>query len=393
MKRTGIILFLAAPFFSSLFAQEKVDAALNMFRANDTIVKRQVEYKDPGRAGESVLWDFGKLKPVNNRYTVLYSQTGDTDSLLAGTEHQTRYYYALQNDGYENPTTRISYETPELLLRFPMQYSDKAEGYYQGRGIYCDKLDIEAYGSYQTAADAYGMLILPGGDTLRHVLRVKTEKLVSENILPVTDSLRIARTEVDSLQTARIAQQESIRYRLERDSAVTRVDTYRWYAAGYRYPVFETVRTGNARDDGKTDYFATAFYFPPEEHTYLQRDEKNRQVRDSLLLVDKAAEEKARNGDNDTKSNRLENGITVTYNFFPNPVESQLALEIYISEEANVSYGLYSITGALVYQKRARLLPAGTHSERIDMGHCLRGEYILQLQVNEKKYSEKILKK
>jgi hypothetical protein len=39
----------------------------------DEIVIRQVEYKDPGRNGENVIWNFSRLKSVNDEYTVTYS--------------------------------------------------------------------------------------------------------------------------------------------------------------------------------------------------------------------------------------------------------------------------------------------------------------------------------
>jgi hypothetical protein len=394
-------IFLAGnfPLFFLLHAQEILSVETNMFRANDTIVKQQVEYKNPGKTGENVFWNFGKLKPVDEKYTVSYSLVSDTTAAIAGTEHQTRYYYELRNDslllcGYENPTTQVTYRMPEILLRFPMRYGNKTEGYYSGDGTYCDKLDVEAYGSSKSLADATGVLILPNGDTLRHVTRVRTIKLVSEKILPLSPDRLSAKNKKLPFST------DSIQRHLDTDSVVLMTDTYRWYAAGYRYPVFETVRTGNYRDKGKTTYFTTAFFYPPTKHSYVATDIKNKSVQDELRKADLAAA--GNNGNNNasninaTQQKEADNArdeIEFTYNIYPNPVESQLSFEFFIDKDATVSYELYTITGSLIYQQRPRKLHSGAYDDQIDMSRLIRGTYILRMQVNEKVYSEKIIKK
>ena len=391
MKCKPFIFFSLWVTSGLLAAQEQIRADLNMFRANDTIVKQQVEYKHPGRQGTDILWDFGRLKTVDNKYTVVYEQADD--SLFSGTEHQTRYYYDFRNDslflaGYENPTTKVRYGSPELLLRFPLKLGDKAEGYYQGNGIYCDKLDIKIYGTSKTTADASGMIILPDGDTLRHVTRVHTTKLVSEKISPLQPDTATFPPN-DSLGFP----VDSIQYHLQTDSAVLMTETYRWYAAGYRYPIFETVSTGSPPTDAKAEYFTTAFYFPPEKHTYLKTDQENTSLLSELLEKDKLQNGNTNNPGNNIEGNAVIDNIEFTYNYYPNPVESQLNFEYYLSKDAKVSFGLYSISGFLVYRSPVKSLRTGTYSETIDMGYCSRGEYILTILVNNKPSSEKIIKK
>jgi len=63
MKNFLILLFSGIPCI--LGAQHNLQSHLNMFRANDLIFKQQVEYKDPGRSGANVLWDFSQLDVVN----------------------------------------------------------------------------------------------------------------------------------------------------------------------------------------------------------------------------------------------------------------------------------------------------------------------------------------
>lgn len=382
-------------------AQVSLRSELNMFRTNDTIIKQQVEYKHPGKTGTGVFWNFGKLKAVDEKYRVIYSDAADSSGIITGTEHRTRYYYRLRNDslllhGYENPTTRVTYRMPETVLRFPMRYGDKIEGCYGGKGVYCDRLDVEAYGTSTSTVDACGVLILPGGDTLRHVIRVRTLKVISEKILPLSpDSLSATAPNAPFPSDA-----GTIRDRLNADTALLAVETCRWYAAGYRYPVFETVRTGNYRDN-KTASFATAFFYRPQEHTYTKTDKENRALQDSLRnapLADASGNPKAGMAErNHTPSGiepePTEEDIRFSYNIYPNPVESQLAFEFFLSQEATVSYALYGITGGLVYRKPPRKLPPDAYADTIDMSRLFRGEYILSIQADEKVYSEKILKK
>jgi len=392
MKILTILFFLLLPgMVSVIHSEESLQFDLNMFRKDDVLVKQQVEYKNPGRLGENVLWNFGKLKTVNKKYSLTYSGTVmDSDSIIVGTQHQTRYYYSLNNDslllhGYENPTTKVTYKNPEMILHFPMKYGEQTADYYQGSGTYCDKLEVLACGSTRSVADSYGVMILPSGDTLRHVIRVRTTKLISENIHPFKrNSLGNRLVSANKLITA-----DSIQCRLNNDSVVLMVDTYRWYAAGYRYPVFETVRTGNYRNNSKTTYFTTAFFYSPEDHQYLKNDEKNKSLLTELRNKDAGNEKKNTPGTENPK----EPDVEFTYNFYPNPVKTQLSVEYYISEDARVECGLYNTSGMLLYRSPKKTLQAGAYQDIIDMNRYSQGEYILRILVNDKAISERIIKK
>ena len=140
----SLLFFLCLWRMIDLYSQCSLTSELNKFRVNDTIVKQQIEYKAPGRSGKDVLWDFGKLSPINKKYTLIYSARKGVDSMIVGREHHTRYYYDWQKDsvwlwGFENSTTQIENSKPELLLQLPMHYGDKVQGYYQGEGKYCGR--------------------------------------------------------------------------------------------------------------------------------------------------------------------------------------------------------------------------------------------------------------
>ncbi|MDR1180740.1 MAG: T9SS C-terminal target domain-containing protein, partial [Bacteroidales bacterium] len=107
----------------NLSAQYSLQSDLNVPRPDDELTKQQVEYKNSGQSGENVVWNFSQLTSVTDGYTLDYFSVGDT--AIVGIEHNTRYYYSLVGDsllclGYENSTTQMIDERPELLLQFPV---------------------------------------------------------------------------------------------------------------------------------------------------------------------------------------------------------------------------------------------------------------------------------
>ena len=359
------------PLFVS--AQHQLTSQHNLPRPGDEIIKRQVEYKDPGRSSENVLWDFGTLQSRNDGYRLSYILS--KDSLLAGIEHRTFYYHALTGDslllrGYENSTTLMKNEQPELLLRFPVHYGDSTFCYYNGNGKYCDRLKISAMGTVWSKADAHGMMILPGGDTLKNVLRIRTIKRIAEKIEPLlsynlSDSIRSVAS-------------DSIEYRLANDTLLFGVETCRWYAKGYRYPIFETVKSITDKHGKENTFFDTAFFYPPDEHSYLDDDPEN------LALLEEEEPDDPQN---------LNPWAGLTYNFYPNPVINDLNIEIYMPKPGHVQMQLTSRPGLIVWTKDFGIWPEGIHATSIFMGGFPLGEYVLNMWFDDYMIGEIIIKK
>jgi hypothetical protein len=345
------------------FAQHRLTSNHNMMRPGDEILKLQVEYKHHGRSGENVLWDFGKLTPVNDEYTLKY--TRKRDSMIVGTEHRTMYRHKLSNDslllwGYENSTTLMKNKQPELLMKFPVSYKDKTFAFYHGKGVYCDRLELNALGTVETEADAYGMMVLPNKDTLKNVLRVRTIKKIAEE----TGPLHYGHASNDSL----FVTADSINYRLSNDSAVFIVETYRWYERGYRYPIFETVRSCVQRlDSSDPDFLNTAFFYPPQEHYYLADDPDN--------LTELFGEE----NNNDSPNPKPGFNNSFTYNLYPNPVDQLLTVEYYLGEKCDTEIGIYDLRGIRLFDRKISAQSPGIHTLSIDMSGYARGNYILKL--------------
>lgn len=72
MKRICICLIVLMGILSQLNAQEQLKKSTNIPRPNDAIFKQQVEYKNPGKSGKNVFWNFGELNAINKKYNIRY---------------------------------------------------------------------------------------------------------------------------------------------------------------------------------------------------------------------------------------------------------------------------------------------------------------------------------
>jgi hypothetical protein len=362
----------------TLTAQHSLQSSQNMFRADDVIFKQQVSYKDPGRMGADVLWDFSRLEVVNDEYELSYSSYNDT--IITGTEHRTQYHYALQNDslllwGFDNQTTQLHNVQPELLLKFPVNYGDSVKSCYYAHGKYGNRLEMDAMGAIETAADSYGMLILPSKDTLKHVLRTRTLKYIAEEIKPISDSY------YDKLESPLLISSDSIERRLAGDSVLFVMETFRWYEKGYRYPIFETVRSWEQhRDSADYEFLNTAFFYPPQEHYYLDDDE------DNLAVLDEIAGEEG-------NSEPVDPWAGLTYNIFPNPVKYTLELEAYLPKPANIHLQLRSTMGLIASDENKGAYQEGVCHFQFDVNSFPVGNYILDMWLDDRLISEIIMKR
>lgn len=373
----SIILLLPA-----CIASAQIDIRYNSPRPGDEIIKQQVEYKDPGRDGSNVIWDFGKLESINDEYSLVYSEPYLIDKsqyimgrdtipskeikqgeLLIGTEHNTMYYYRIKDNalwvlGHENPATILKYDRPMLSMAYPTHYGQSQSKEYTSKGLYSSRIPFETSGNVQIQADAFGSIILPDGDTLSHVMRTRTTQTIEETIKKISG---------------------------ENVTLNTTVETYKWHAKGYRYPIFETVKAYRQGSDQETQ-FNTAFFFPPQDHFYLDDDKENLAVLDSLWNLNQKAEEI--DTGNTTKPTPL------TYNFYPNPVETQLHIECLLEASSDITITLHSLDGRLMKTIKDPKQPQGLYHKTIDCSGLSQGTYILKIQTdNNPITTDKIIKK
>jgi hypothetical protein len=347
-------IFCAVLITISISAQPSLQYKYNAPRDGDKIVKQQVEYKDAGRDGENVVWDFSILDPINEEYVLNYEyhRIGQSDSLepsdisdtlnvdientqniLVGTEHYTMYYYkvtdsALEAVGYENPVNKANYDKPLLKDNYPLNYGDNYEQDYELHGIYSQKTEFSSRGKTSINADAYGIMILPSGDTIKRVLRVKTVQSIIDTI------------DVDTVKTYD-------------------VENYRWYAMGLRYPVFEIIKTG---------VFETAFFFPPpQDEFFATPDTANENLLSELQKQDSILQQ---------QQEQLNPWEGMYYNLSPNPVSDHVLFEIYLPRPVNNLNVQISSQSGLSYLKQNKgAFPQGLNAIRLPVGSWPFGYY------------------
>lgn len=284
--------------------------------------------------------------------------------------------------GYENTTTLLENQKPELLLTFPFVYQKRIEGYFFGTGNYCRRLDLTVQGKTVTQADAYGMIILPSGDTLQHVLRVRSLKKIAEKMVPSLQK--------DSV-IAPVIHTDSIDYHLNNDSVWMQVETYRWYADGYRYPIFETMESLTFKDNKPLKHFNTAFMYSPDKHGYLNDDPENLAKLDEQDKADKEAREKS-SGNNKYSPGRNPDKEPINYNAYIENGSNQLSVEYNLNQSADVTIALYDMQGRLLVRYPKTTRSSGLYQESISLEGFQLGEYLLRIVVNDIVYGEKIAK-
>ena len=339
-----IFIFVAITNISA--QQQTLTATLNAYRAADELVKQQVKFKDPGSSGKGCFWDFRALQPINEYYKLDYFIPDSTImTRLCGLENGTRYYYSQENDtlraiGYENSTTWMEYTQPELRMRFPFAYGDTLFSYFLGKGIYCHRDSLKLSGYTRVKFDAEGELQLPGLETVKKALRVHTLRHYTQ-------------TGIDSVKM--------------------NLDTYSWYAAGIRYPVFESVKTTVLFGETDTTIFATSFYYPPDMQTsQVETDELPDEILETLTGA--AA-------------------IFTEAQVMPNPVETDLYIYYKLTRPAKVWFTISNIVGIPQCQTSPQNLPEGYNNTIINMASLNTGVYSLNVYVDDMLLRINVVKK
>lgn len=369
----------------------QLDKSHNRICIGDSLIKQQIEYVDPGKPGKNITWDLSQAQVIREEYPIIYSSPKliedsiyviGNDTILKRyvpnteyfikKEYGTMYYYQFKNDtisliGHENPTVRLRYTEPLMECVFPLNYNDEFLSPYLLEGVYSNSSKILSSGNIKIKADAYGKIILPEGDTISPVLRVKTTQTICRSM----------RSSI---------YKDSIRPNVQ-DKVI---ETYKWYAKGYRYPVFETVH--NIIND--TLFFGTSFLFPPWQHTYTNIKDITRS--DSLNRswdIDK--KNKSKNKDSETYQDGIGRDMSErNYEVFPNPTDSYLNIKYAITKPSRINISLYTEDGRLALKIEKDLSASGSYSEIIDFRDFIKGNYLLQITENKRIiFSKKVIKK
>lgn len=348
----------------------------HQLRADDQVEKQTVAYTAPTEGGQDIVWNFQGLEEQETCYTAGYQEAAGRKGIIVGTEQAALNYYRQTGDslllwGYENNLERVDYDRPILLLHTPLQYGEQWNGMFHGTKAYCEKLFSRVFGIYSAVMDATGIMLLPSGDTLRHVSRVHTTEVRAEQLYQQVSTAAGLKALIDSMTPYNA---DSIRKRMNDGRILVQTDTYRWYAAGYRYPVLETIITGPL---GKEPVYTASLYCAPEEQE-KQADDDNGRLRE--LLAQQASADHG-SGNNGAKSAAQHdamshcavavNGrtVTVTYN---------------LTDDATVTGLVCTVSGMVLRQQSQHSGPGSGYRIELDCSGLRHGEYVLSLNVNGK---------
>lgn len=75
---------------------------------------------------------------------------------------------------------------------------------------------------------------------------------------------------------------------------------------------------------------------------------------------------------------------------YPNPADDRINIEFYLSNPSNVTIGLLNLPGSIIYKLSQNYFP-GNHRKLIDISNLSSGFYLLEFNVNGKKFYRKVI--
>lgn len=391
MKNYLMVIFLT---LATVHIQAQVlTSSANAPREGDLLHMVQVVPLDVGEAGRGRLWDFSDLHEMDGKLKVEYLLPSDTTDTLMAIARRTRRYTLLRGDtllspGTENNLWLIRYTMPETLLRYPFAYGDSLSAPFHGTSQYCERTYARVYGHSTVKADASGTMVTPGGDTLRHVLRIHVLRTEGTQPLPVFTRPAMEAL-LDSLPSFTA---DSVYARLQRGNETRTTDACYFYAEGYRYPVL----TVTATDHGGTSS-TEAFYLSPREQETLAWDPVNERLRESVDGLSTGG------GTNVNGGSRLlasggqgfdpsgsGNSPLSSYSLSTDNNGKSGHLTFDLSREASFAASIHTTDGKTVWMLPESTLSAGHHTAEVDLSHCTRGVFTLTLRADGQKETAKI---
>jgi hypothetical protein len=393
MKYLPILSLCLATAAAGLQAQEpfRLESASNRMQAGDRIHRQEIPYTEPGTGGDNRLWDLRGVKPVEHtvfRLTVPAENIDPNSELtpFVREEKETTFetafwkmedgtvlesspgglqYYNPSGDsllvwGFETPSLRIRYTRPEVALCYPFAFGDRISSPFHGTGTWCDVTRVNLEGTLTVEADARGTLILPGGDTLRGVLRIKSVRTAVESRSPLS-------------QAAETAFQEPLLRSASEGKPQIITETYSWYAPGYRYPVWETTRT-LVRTPGKEKDTV-----PNEPGSFLYAPE------------DQAADNPATEKPISNAPAGNETLASASLKVYPNPATDRVEVELSPAKEEDIEISLFSLQGQILYRKNAGK-QSGTVHHTVPVENLPAGSYLLRITCGKSVTNKKIIK-
>lgn len=171
--------------------------------------------------------------------------------------------------------------------------------------------------------------------------------------------------------------QDSIICNQKNDDAAIFVHQYKWYAEGYRYPVYETISTSTKK---KENLYETAYYFSPEEQEKLY-DEPNENLRAQL-----SSSGYAKMGNKSNKN--IEAGKIHVSGQIEFSDKVSITIDSPVSAKADLA--IYTSNGILIDKKNDLTIQKGKSHHTFNISPCRSDVFIVTCNVNGNIFSKKI---
>ena len=168
--------------------------------------------------------------------------------------------------------------------------------------------------------------------------------------------------------------EDSIKAAIDSISAGMTEDRYRWYMAGYRYPVMESISYCRLTSDGIAEpYSSTTYLFlPDEQKATLQPDKDNERVREQL----------AENADGNTSGEAADKFPVELSDIESGADGKSISFSYTLSENGSVSFCVYDSNSRLISSVNHGSQPEGTYTEHLTLKCAPNGSVMLHTIVN-----------
>ena len=391
MRRRIVVIIIFVLLVNIVACAYYLNREYNVPRNGDILKAETLENVPTLTIGKEVTWDFSDMGVAYSDISIRYVKLND--SVMVKYKGKEMSYYTIVGDsvsltGYCTPDKRLEMIRPELLAVYPMGYTSCAADFFYSEGTIDGSYYMRQAGNSCTAIEAKGRLITPDCDSLRHVLLAHRYRVGTTYISP--DFSKSFLNSRDGLMLSN----DSILEWMSSDTITHSIDTYRWYAQGYRYPVIEQNIVRTYYNQVQVDSVSQTLYFSPNmQEEDLAEDELN----DSLRIANRNEPwEFNRPVDNRYGGCQEENlGFLAQGNvcsLSPILVDNSTTLFYNCESPTTIDVRIYNMGGALMSYCNNNV--SNIHGSLcINTAQLRQGEYIVNAKIGDEVFSFKIFRK
>lgn len=298
------------------------------------------------------LWDFSNLKYLGQEKAIRFVSDREGCIRMIGQDEildfcQSNDYLRLSQ--IQTPLLKVDFGDSFSYLNYPFSVTDSVACNLDGRGIYSSRNKFRLLGKNTAKAMGKGKIILPSNDSLPNTLLI--QRNVRGDIFLSKDSVE------PGSQSAKL---------------LLEVETNEWYSQGYRYPVFKTLQA--TLWNGKQAIMRRQYACAANMENFADlMDEENAKLREKQQ---------------DVSLNKSSASSLIDYHLAMDG--KKLTIVYSLSGESQLHFVLSNTSGMLLKSVNQHQPAGNGYRQVIDLGNLPSGEYVLYINVNDQKFSEKV---